>query len=223
MRARMTAVLGMLLCVLALSAVASASASAACKHPGLCIEGASIGTEGKHVTTEVVVHGVAGSPAVINIAHTLTITCEKMATSGRPITIQSGAFAELENMELKLENCVATPAGFSCQVNVIGIKPLASNFTGAKGENMKFERNPFMAFNVENGPEGCILNGSYTTKGSLECTLKGAETEAASKEFTCNAKQSHLITDAGMSEVQFTSLAVQLELAGSLKGKKFSL
>jgi hypothetical protein len=231
MRVKIAPLAGVLIGVLALSGVTTASASAACRrgeapaeHHTLCIEGQQAGSASSPSSTSFTVVQKTGSSQVFSDpAQSWTVTCTTLRAGESPTIESAGAGSVKAKLKLSLGGCTAQRSGVtepSCSVAEINTNRLAGTF-GSPVENLKFAPvtgEEFMELHIT----GCVLANSWFVYGSEECTVKQAETETATKELLCEATKSRLELRHGQGSTVTLALDGTVELAGTPRGKKFS-
>jgi len=188
------------LAVFALSAVASASASASQWE----IEG--IGA----ITANESIKGVQNGNQVLEVAAIgLKITCTKLAVTG---TIE---LAGASKATLKYSGCTAVPVG--CKVAEPITAEVKDQLEGTPVKD-KFSENgkPFTEITLTG--TGCGLAGKYKVEGSQVCSLPGAAAFALKQELVCAATGSALKVN-GLATTYVGK--AKLELSGAHKGKKW--
>jgi hypothetical protein len=230
MRVKIAPLMGVLLGVLALSGVTTASASAACRHgeaPAehhtLCIEGQQAGSSASPSTTSFTVVQKTGSSQVFSDpSGGWTVTCSTLR-AGEPTIESGGAGSVKAKLKLTLGGCTVQIGGHqepSCTIGEINTDRLAGTL-GSPVENLKLAPNTgeeFMEFTIGR----CVLAETYWVYGSEECVVKQAETETATKELLCEAAKSKLELRHGEGGAVTLALDGTVELAGTSKGKKYS-
>ncbi len=223
MKSMIKPLLGALVAVLALSAVASASASAeACqkkagsKNWTLCVEGQK--QTGKSSIAASIETGTSARLTVA-IGEGLEIVCTK--ADGTAGTLGS----KVSGLTIALSNCEVVSYSAQCKVKTPLETTKLEGVFGPGVENLSLAAEAgsvIFNFKLENQGKGkCPFATSIISiTGSQGCTFKAAETEAATHELTCTAGQSKLLD--GEKAASF-SLEEGIELAGTLKGKKFSV
>jgi hypothetical protein len=232
MRVKIAPLAGVLVGMLALSGVTTASASAACMHGGapaehhtLCIEGQQAGSASSPSTTSFSVVQKTGSSQVFNNpSGAWSVTCTTLQALEH--TIESGGANSVKaKLWLNLNGCTVQVGGHqqpSCSVEEIYTSREAGAF-GSPIENLKLTPSTgeqFMEISITGG--SCALAQTYWVYGSQECTVKQAETETATKELLCEAAKSSLTLRHGQGGAVTLALDGTVELAGTSKGKKFS-
>jgi hypothetical protein len=233
MRHTIKPLLAALLALLALGALTSTAASAAtCKkgiseaeHKVLCIEGKQVGTVESKVTTTAAFTQKTGTTAVLNnVTGGWSVVCAHVKTSEVP-AIKSGGTGEvkIENLTFSFTECkamIGEREEAECQPIVLATHMLSGSLALPESITLAGFTESFGALNIQGG---CILNADITIKGSQGCSLKQAEVEAIAKEFICEPKNSHLSFSEGWGSPDTLKLEGNLELAGTSKGKKYSI
>jgi hypothetical protein len=232
MRYTIKPLLSALLALAALAALASTPASAAtCKkgeaeaeHKVLCVEGKQVGRTGEVITTQASLTQKAGTSAVINVAaQNWSVSCAHVKSSAEFAIASGGSgYVKAEKLGLTLSECkvlLGEKEEPKCSVTLAATKPL----TGSLALPESIELAPVVGAFGELDITGCTVNGNYTINGWQGCSLKQAEVEAVTKELVCEAKNSHLTFAGGNGGPPTLKLEGSLELAGTSKGKKFSI
>jgi hypothetical protein len=240
MRLKITPLLGALLAVLAMSAVASASASAeVCKKKAgtksydLCIAGEKVGTSTEAKKVAFTSSLPAGATASIVTPELESITtCTAASTEGGEISSGGGASAAIPRMGLSFSKCkVNVPSGEKPRENLCRLQYEPMVWEGGPGkfgssaETVRFYKPVFgeMEF-ASKAPESCPLpygESLVKAESGPQCTLTGAEAETATKELVCKGENSSLkIWSSSRLEL---NLKQTVELSGTNKGKKFSI
>jgi hypothetical protein len=225
--------------VLAVTAVASASASAeACtkkagsKKYALCINGERIGSPTSqageifksHLKTATTAQ-FTGFGAIPFGGGTNPITCSNMVTRGE---VRSGeGTAKVREAQRTFTKCEFSP-GIAAKC---GIKePMISRFFNGTLQSspasikLVSEGSTFVegqAFNRKECPG--TLAGPWTISQNPdigECTIAAVETEAIEHEVNCEAKNSFLWDEGARAELASQEI---VELNGTHKGQKFSI
>jgi len=203
---RLRVLLVSMLAVFAVSAVASASASAA--NHEYFVEGVALGA------TET----VSGTSAVSKLEAPGLITIE-CATDSFTGTIEPKG---LSTATVKFKTCTVVGAA-TCKV-AEPIEFTANNkLTVLLNEANVF--GPGDLFEPPTGKEfvtititGCALEGKYVAEGKQQCILPAGETELVKHEIECKPKGSEIHLKA--KEAKFTSTET-VELSGAKKGQKW--
>jgi hypothetical protein len=221
-----------LLALLALAALTSTSASAAtCKkgaleaeHKTLCVEGKQVGSSTENVTTEVAFKQKTGTSAVIEVPLAgWSVVCTEVATYLRSSIVSGGSGqVRLENLGLNLAKCkafIGEREEPECEVKGLGTFGLTSSLANPENIELTTSSGSFGTLVIN----GCALSGNIPVKGSQGCSLKQPEVEAIAKELVCEPKNSKLTFGGGYLGPPKLKLEGNLELAGTAKGKKFSI
>jgi hypothetical protein len=227
------------LAVLAVAAVGSASASAEACHKSagaktwaLCIEGESAGTPTKEEATALTFHIKTGTSAHVDDhegAPGLVFNCTVVNGEAK-WNSKANAEGNIRRLLLLMpgKNCTfESPA--ECKITGSFEIDEVSGLFGSSAEHLTLTQvlgEAFASFTVSR--TSCALWGTWAIydegrvsgKGP-ECTVTGAETERAEQQIVCEAKNSHL-TSAGGRAAEI-GLEETVELAGTKKGKKFSI
>lgn len=209
---------------LLLSAVASASASAAActikegsKHYGLCVNG--VATEGT-VTGEA--HGTA--PLVVNLnewAEGVSYECEGLHGSSDSLTASSGSVTLRTGAELS-----------SCALHGTESKIVEECKTKTTG-SLKLDEGPLTsaeAFDLDTTAtllefeltgSSCAVRGQKAIQGDYECKMHEAKTEALEHELICEGKNTFMYGTGGKTTP--ITYKQKLLLTGAQKGDKFSV
>jgi hypothetical protein len=214
-----------MLAVFAVTAVASASASAeACPHEGaettLCIGGnraaaGSYGFEGTLLGAESSLLEVASIPLHIQCSHVVTTgTLDQTAPALGDVNVLVATLVFTE--------CTILPPHEACTVKQpIEVKPLEGlvlEESSVFDVNFKPAGTEFVALIISN----CgVLNGTYKVTGEQLCTLPGSETEATEHTLECPHTGSNLLVaeKAGTFELK----PLTYKLTGAEAGKAFSV
>jgi hypothetical protein len=234
MRHTIKPLLGALLALLALAALTSAPASAAtCKkgeseaeHKTLCVEGKQVGSVEKKVTTPAAFTQKTGTTAVLRVpSEEWSVSCARVKSSTSP-EIKSGGSGEvtLENLRLSFSECkvlLGEKVDAECRVEGFGTYTLSGSLRLPESISLAASTESFGELEIS----GCnALSGDIPIKGSQGCSLKQAEAEAVAKELVCEPKNSELKFGESWGSSSVTlKLEGNLELAGTSKGKKFSI
>jgi hypothetical protein len=224
--------IGALLALLALTALTSTASAATCKkgiseaeHKTLCVEGKQVGTVGSKVTTEAAFTQKTGTTAVLNDAGGgWSVVCAHVKTSGAPAIKSGGEWeVKIENLTFSFSECKAKIGEREepeCEVVSLASHTLSGSLASPETITLAGFTESFGALNIGGS---CILNADYTIKGTQGCSLKQAEVEAVAKEFICEPKNSHMNFTEGFGGPVTLKIEGNLELAGTSKGKKYSI
>jgi hypothetical protein len=233
MRHTIKPLLAALLALLALAALTSTAASAAtCKkgeekeaeHKTLCIEGKQVGSVGSKVTTTAAFTLKTGTTAVLNVpSQEWSVVCTRVSTYTSP-AIKSGGSGEvtLEELGLRLGECkvlIGEKEEPKCRAESLYTEALSGSLALPESVKLAGSSESFGGLDIS----GCILSGDIPIKGSQGCSLKQPEVEAVAKELVCEPKNSRLAFGGGYGGPPTLKLEGNLELAGTSKGKKFSI
>jgi hypothetical protein len=235
MRSMFKPILGVLVTVLALSAVASASASAeACKKKAgaksyiLCIAGERIGSPTLEKIESIELHLKSGTSGRIVVPFaegtSATVTCTTLREGGA-IHTGGGSSAGLAAMNLKFEHCKTTfSAGGGCAVKEPSTWRGITGTFGPLAENVRLPMSVRESMWMEGAecPQTYYGEWSFSDTTGPECTLTEAEVEKIEKLLVCKGEKSHLklVTFNANAELGFEETVI---LTGEHKGQKFSI
>jgi hypothetical protein len=224
-----------LLALLALAALTTTAASAAtCKkgeekeaeHKTLCIEGKQVGSLGKEVTTAAAFTLKTGTTAVLNVpAQNWSVVCARVETYTSPV-IKSGGSGQvtLEELGLRFSECkvlLGEKEEPACSAENLNTYALAGSLALPESVTLATNTEAFGELDIV-----CAVLGGASDipiKGYQGCSLKQPEVEAVAKELLCEPTNSHLKFHAGYGGPPTLKLEGNLALAGTSKGKKFSI
>jgi hypothetical protein len=231
--------LGVLLAVLALSAVASASASAeACtkkagsKNYFVCIAGAKLGSPTVRASAPFGGHLRLGTTARVSIDYTspIRVTCSAVSAENGLAQSGGGSTAQLAGFALAFSGCKVKleegESGELCHTEGFrwgGGTGLTGSF-GPSAETITLTTGTHYLGALTLLGSSCYLavQGEYPFKGKAECTLKEAEVEAIKKTIVCTEEK----TEAGIETRNLHAglkLEEEVELTEAHKGQKFSV
>jgi hypothetical protein len=238
-----TPVLLALTAVILMTALATASASAAtCKKESgskkfaLCIGGESVGTATESKTVPITATTARGT--LDGLATTVDISCTTVTTENAKIESGGGKSAKIR-AEFSFSNCKFTEESINnkCKVSLLRLPdggPALEGTFPTTAELLKVKPGSGESYlgylGVGNGPEGgCSLNlGSRNLTGELECTLSSSveskqspEVESLKKYTAC--KQIYIGDPPYNNSLTLSINQIGLSLAEPYKGKAFSI
>jgi hypothetical protein len=230
MRSTSKLVLAALLGALVLSAVGSASASAALctKHAGsanyhLCIAGTAV-AENTTVEAPTTLNGTLtlGLPGQWQSSIQCTAANETAAFKTHALTSSVGLNGTLEVRGCSLQGLLAT----KCRVAAIYLmQPALGAFSSLEGIAITPEfGTAFLDFSFSsNSPETCpaVYGGVHEVTGSYECKLQTPGVEAVAHELKCATSATHKLKTQG--ETDSLSYTQIVSLGGTHAGQKYSI